>query len=85
MGLKDRAMERVLGGVTGKAVKSLVPLLESIHTYMELQAALQEAMLRIELNKSKFTNEEVNETINKIKNKIVETPEKPSPDNSSIP
>ena len=85
MGMKDRAMERVLGGVTGKAVKGLVPLLESIHTYMELQAAYQEQILRIKLQEISHNAERVNDEITKIKNKIVETPEKPDPNNNSIP
>ena len=85
MSLKDRAMERVLGGVTGKAVKGLVPLLESIHTYMELQAALLEEILRLKWQEVSNDEEEINEKIDKIKRKIVETPEKSDPNNSSIP
>ena len=84
MGMKDRAMERVLGGVTGKAVKKLVPLLESIHTYMELQAAFQEEILRLKWQ-GVNDEEEINEKIDKIKRKIVETPEKSSNDPPGVP
>lgn len=71
MGLKDKVAERMLGSVTNKAMKGLVPLMESIHTYMELQAAYLEQILRIQMKKD-IGQEQANEAIKTIRNRIIE-------------
>ena len=71
MGLKDKVAERMLGSVTNKAMKGLVPLMESIHTYMELQAAYLEEILRIKLQRYN-DKEKTNEIIKAIRERIIE-------------
>lgn len=72
MGLKDKVAERMLGSVANKAVQGLVPLMESIHTYMELQAAYLEEVLRTQLKKENKNEEEVEKTIKNIRDRIIE-------------
>jgi len=71
MALKDKMMERALGSVTTKAIKGLVPLMESIHTYMELQAAYLEQILKIQLLKE-GDKEHAEKTIKNIRERIIE-------------